>query len=223
MSIPQIPLATAAPDALAAGVGIDQLANLREVEQQVALGHDLSERSQFVEAEACFRRAIALSPCHALAHNNLGWTLQKQGDSDRAAAFYQRALQLDPRLRIARRNLAVLLVGLGRRDESFHLWREEMLAGAEGLAWMESLIVQSLPARDLTLAGEYAAILAELRWGSAWYPKRRDPSVLPLPIQAPALTLTIPKMLHDIAQFEYLQSHGRWARNSRRLSRIIAA
>ena len=132
---------------------------------------------------------------------------QIQGDYDGAVENYQRALRLDPHLRIARRNLATLLVRLGRREESFHLWHEEMLAGPEGLTWMDDLVSAAMRARDLTVAGEYAAILAALRWGSSWY-LRRYSSILPLRIEPPPLFLTIPKLRHDIEQFEYLQRQG---------------
>jgi tetratricopeptide (TPR) repeat protein len=164
-------------------------------------------RGSFCEAEAYYRKATELHPGDPILHNNLGWIRQMRGDRQGAVAYYKRALQLAPRLRIARRNLATLLVQLGRREESFSLWHEE-LADSEGLAWMQELVSRAMRARELSFAGEYAAILAELRWGSAWHPNRRDKPVLPIPIQAPARFLTIPKLRHDIEQFDYLQRHG---------------
>ena len=208
MSIHQSSDAAIVPDALSADAPISKGDTRRRAEQYVALGHQVSQRGLLVEAEVYYRKAIELIPEHAMAHNNLGWTRQMLGDRDGAVANYQRALQLHPHLRIARRNLALLLVRLGRRDESFSLWHEELLDGSEGLAWMQNLVSNAMRSRDLRLAGEYAAILAELRWASPWYPQRRDESVLPLPVRAPAVFLTIPKLHHDIEQFEYLQSRG---------------
>jgi tetratricopeptide (TPR) repeat protein len=183
-------------------------ASAHEAEQHVALGQQLSQKSRFIEAEACYLKALELNPNYPIAHNNLGGTLQAQGDSEGAVASYQRALQLDPHLRIARRNLAMLLVQLGRGDESFPLWHQEILSGSEGLGWMEDLVSTAMQARDLTLAGEYAALLATLRWASPWCPRCRDNSVLRLPVDAPTVYLTIPKLRHDIEQFKYLQRHN---------------
>jgi tetratricopeptide (TPR) repeat protein len=176
--------------------------------QHVAWGHQLSQRGLFEEAEVCYRKAIELDPNHPMAHNNLGWTRQVHGDSDAAGANYRRALQLDPGLGIARRNLATLLVCLGRREESIDLFRDELLAGSEGLAWMDGLVSDAMRARDLTFAGEYAAILAALRWASPWYPLRRHGVRSSLPVRAPVVYLTVPKLRHDIEQFQYLQGLG---------------
>jgi len=182
--------------------------NQRNAGQHVALGHKLSRMRRFVEAEACNRKAIELNPNHPMAHNNLGWTRQMQGDYVEAEANYERALELDPGLTFARRNLARLLVQLGRQGESLHLWHQEIQTGSAGIEWLQGLISTALRTRNLGFAGEYAAILAGLRWGSPWYPPRPDRSLPPLPVQPTPVFLTIPKLRHDIEQFLYLQSQG---------------
>jgi len=179
-----------------------------DVEQYVNLGHQLSQERRYVEAEACYRKAIELFPLHAVAHNNLGWVRQMQGDSDAAIDAYEKALQFDSHLRIARRNLVVLLVQLGLRERSISLWREELLAGPEGLAWLDKLAGTSMQSRDLRLAGEYAALLAQAQWGSQFYPPCRTASSPRLPVKMPPRFLTIPKLRHDIEQFLYLQRNG---------------
>jgi len=163
---------------------------------------------RYAEAEVCNRKAIELNPNHPMAHNNLGWTLQMQGDNQGAVDNYQKALQFDSDLKIARRNLATLLVQLGRHDESFHLWHQEILSGSQGIEWIHSVISTAMRARNLALAGEYAAILSDFRWASPWYPSRPEGFLASLPIDAPAVFLTIPKLVHDIEQFSYLQNHG---------------
>jgi len=177
-------------------------------EQHIALDQDLSLEKNFAEAEICCREAIQLNPLDSVAHNDLGWSLQVQGDQEGAIACYKRALQIDPSLRAARRNLAILLVIQGHREASFHLWHEEVLADSGGLAWLQGLVSTEMRRRDLRLAGEYAAIHARLRCGSQWYSDSQNDPILPLPIQPPASALTIPKLRHDIEQFEYLQDHG---------------
>ena len=172
-------------------------------------GSDVPDAMSSFETDRCrgaeeyYRQALELHPNDPLAHNNLGWTRQMQGDGEGALTSYREALRLDSGARIARRNLAMLLVRLGRRDESFPLWYQEMLTGSEGLNWMQHIISIAMRAQDLTLASEYAEILVQLRRASAWYPRRLDG--LKLPVQRPGRFLTIPKLRHDIEQFKYLQ------------------
>ncbi len=180
----------------------------REAERHVALGHRLCQKRLFAQAEACCREAIKLNPVHPMAHNNLGWTRQRKGAAEAAISSYQRALQLDPHLRITRRNLAKLLVQMGRRTDSMQLFYEELVDGPGGRAWIRDLILAAMEARDLSLAGEYAAILAALRWATPWYPERPKGTFSRLPLDAPMRYLTIPKLRHDIEQFCYLQSRG---------------
>lgn len=55
--------------------------------------------------------------------------------------------------------------------------------------------------RNLSLAGEYATIAAELRWGRP----SLDPNVSSALPEIPKIPLSIPKLRHDLAQFLYLQ------------------
>jgi Tetratricopeptide repeat len=208
MRIPQRPTATTASNTPAVGAHGTIADSLHNVEQCLAAGRELSQKGLFAEAEICFRRAIEVAPDHPMAHNNLGWVRHMQGDPAEAIVNYRHALQVNPSHRLARRNLALLLVQEGRRDESFDLFHAELATGSEGVSWLIRVITTAMQAEDLTLAGEYAAILAELRWGSPWYPTRDAGSTMPLSIQSPDVFLTIPKLRHDIEQFEYLQHHG---------------
>ena len=127
-------------------------------------------------------------------------------DEPHAVGHHRRTLEADPNLASGRRNLAVLLVRLGRLEESLPLWHSELLAG--GLGWMNGLVSRALRSHDLGLAGAYATIVAALRWGSRWYPTSHDGSILP-PLPAPPVaSLTLPKLHHDIEQFRYLQAQG---------------
>jgi len=163
----------------------------------VSVGHELSQQGRFGEAEEVLRRAVALVPAEAMAHNNLGWVLEMQGATTEAVACYERALKADPQLRFARRNLATLLVRIGRTSESLGLWRDEIATGDMGVAWVDSLISAAMAQRDLTLAGEYAAILTRLRWG-----------IDLVAAHPPVYMLSLPKLQHDVEQFRYLQRQG---------------
>lgn len=48
------------------------------------------------EAVAMYRRAVAIDPWHALAHNNLGLSLQRQGALDEALVELRRAIEIEP-------------------------------------------------------------------------------------------------------------------------------
>jgi hypothetical protein len=112
-----------------------------------------------------------------------------------------------PGLKSARRELAALLLRQGRRREATALCCEE-LAGPDGYEWLQDLLTSALGAHQLAFAGECAAVLAALRWGSRWYPCGLDPSLPELPVRPAPRQLTIPKLRHDVEQFLYLQDRG---------------
>lgn len=62
------------------------------------------------EAEQAFRKALAISPSYAAAHNDLGNLLERQGKLPEAAAEYRKATESDPGFRRAHFNLGRLLV-----------------------------------------------------------------------------------------------------------------
>lgn len=72
------------------------------------LGRLFNLTDQPKEAEACYRKAIALKNDSAY-HDNLGNALRAQNKFSEAEASYHRALQLNPNLVSAHRNLADLL------------------------------------------------------------------------------------------------------------------
>lgn len=158
-------------------------------------------------AKEFYLQTLKRFPHDPVAHNNLGLLQQLGGADAPAVDHYLRALHLDPHLRVARRNLAVLLVKLGRQEESLRFWHEELRDGPEGIEWLNALISTAMRDQDLALAGHYAAISSMLRWGSRWYPRVAD-SALAFPARGAPVFLTVPKLRHDIEQFEYLQQRG---------------
>ena len=61
---------------------------------------------------------------------------------------------------------------------------------------------------DFTVAADFASVHAAIRWGSPWYPPRRKAAPAFEQLPAPAPSLTIPKLEHDVEQFVYLQERG---------------
>ncbi len=70
------------------------------------------------EAVAGYRRALALRPRMAPAHNNLANALRQQGRNDEALAHYAEALRADPGLADASSNFGTLLREMGRGEEA---------------------------------------------------------------------------------------------------------
>ena len=172
----------------------------------VADGHRFTEKGQFADAEICFRKAIQINPNLPLAHNNLGFARQQQGDVEGSIAHYRVALELDPLLRLALGNLTKALVLCRRFDEALAVIEQRLaLAPSEAQA-LDIAVDIALEAGRVQLASEYAMRHAIVRRASRWFPQLRshDPRTMP----SPAPQLTLAKLRHDIEQFSYLQQRG---------------
>ncbi len=72
------------------------------------------------------RKALAIKPDYAEAHNNLGVALQELGKLDEAVASYHKALAIEPDYAEAHNNLGGALQELGKLDESITAYRESL-------------------------------------------------------------------------------------------------
>jgi len=70
------------------------------------------------EAEQAFRKALAISPSYAAAHNDLGNVLERQGKLAEAAAEYGKAIEGDPSFRRGHFNLGRLLINQHKYAEA---------------------------------------------------------------------------------------------------------
>ena len=172
----------------------------------VADGHRLTEEGDFAGAEVACRQAIAINPNLPIAHNNLGFCLQAQGDLEQAAACYRRALELDSGLMLARLNLAKTCVFLGRFDESFALVEDRLALSPASPALLDLGIEIALEAGDLERAGAYARRHVVARAASRWFPVPRAESPRVMPDKTPELSAA--KLRHDIEQLRYLRARG---------------
>jgi len=80
-------------------------------------GSELEGRSR-AEAEAAYRRAIALAPAYVDPYLNLGAMMCEAGRCGEAVDLYRIALQQAPAEALLHFNLAVALEDLGRNDEA---------------------------------------------------------------------------------------------------------
>ncbi len=69
----------------------------KEAKKEIAFGIDVARRGLWREARFRFEQAAGMNPDSASAFNNLGVTLEQQGDFDKARTAYERALQLEPK------------------------------------------------------------------------------------------------------------------------------
>ena len=79
-------------------------------------GVKLMKKGKFVEAEKKFEAALAENESFAEAHNNLAYSLRKQGPEhhDEALGHYNRAIELDPYRIWPRNNLGFVYLQMGR-------------------------------------------------------------------------------------------------------------
>ena len=77
----------------------------------------------FVDAERCYRLAIACDPDHAQAYFNLGNTLDELHCTQEAVDCFQKSLEKDPNFPDAHYNLAATCEKLGLWDAAFTHWK----------------------------------------------------------------------------------------------------
>lgn len=83
-------------------------------------GVQLMPAEKFGEAQAKFEQALSQNPNFAEAHNNLGYSLRKQGPQNYSNALehYNKAIQLKPNLAEAYEYRGVLFLKIGRKADA---------------------------------------------------------------------------------------------------------
>ncbi|MER9428281.1 hypothetical protein [Mesorhizobium sp. M0408] len=100
------------------------------------------------------------------------------------------------------------LLAQGRRDECLATLKSIGRFSSDDATWLSNLASEAMGFRELWLAGEYAHLLAALRWGSKWYPSTNAAADHSLPLLPTDVFLTVSKLQHDVEQFLYLQNKG---------------
>lgn len=106
-----------------------------------ALGTALRGEADADERQAAYRKAVALDPDHALAHNNLAWSLAQAGRMKEALPEASRAADLAPWSPSVLDTLAHVAAGLGKCSEALLLQRRavELLGKREEPSLREHL------------------------------------------------------------------------------------
>src|SRR6202790_921870 len=83
-------------------------------------GVELMLAKRFPEAQAKFEQAVKENPRFAEAHNNLGYTLRKQGAANyqKSLEHYNTAIELKPKLAEAYMYRGVLYIEMGRKVDA---------------------------------------------------------------------------------------------------------
>jgi tetratricopeptide (TPR) repeat protein len=107
-------------EALAAGSSSKQAQDTRPGVSQYNAGVKLMKQGKYEKAAKKFEAALKKNPNMAEAHNNLGYSLRKQGDQnyERALSHYNRAIELKPNLVEAYMYRGVLHALMGNEDKA---------------------------------------------------------------------------------------------------------
>ena len=126
-----VSLAVAVSVALAAGSSSKPKTDTRPGVAEYNAGVKLMKKGKYPQAQSKFEEALAKDEKMAVAHNNLGYSLRKQGPEKYTEALrhYDRAVELDPELAEAYMYRGVLHVLLG--DETRALEDHRTLAGLD--------------------------------------------------------------------------------------------
>lgn len=76
------------------------------------------------------------------------------------------------------------------------------------LEWLQRVASAAMRRGELALASRCLQLVAEIRWGTAIRPQTAEFVGRPLPLHPEPRFLTASKLVHDAAQFRYLQSLG---------------
>jgi hypothetical protein len=101
----------------------------------------------------------------------------------------------------SRRHLMLDLVRSGQMGTAAELCRVILDEDPETRRWLADEIVAAMEKRDLSFAGDLAAVLTGIERGSEWFPAWLGGHIRPVP----DARLSLGKLRHDLNQFEHLR------------------
>jgi hypothetical protein len=156
-----------APTSLGA---VDRCAEPQSAEEEYVRGVRCQGENRLSEAFQHFRRALAVRPDFALAHNNLGVIRQQWGQLDAAAADYLEAIKANPQFGLAWCNLGNCFREDNRLEDAIEFYRRALdLMPTDG----HTRINLAVALRDLRRFDEALALLAEIPLASPNHPRAR--------------------------------------------------
>ncbi len=181
--------------------------NPRIAALRVALGTRLFVAGKFRGALANYAKAHELDPAYENLDRYLAWAQEaSRGEAKDEVAQRQKAFERQRTANVDSARKAIL--ERGAEADCFALWQRAVSADPSLLRKLDEWITQALESEDLPLAARCARINAGLRFGSRWYPGFRAAESAVPHFRTSPLTLTIPKLQHDLEQFAYLQRRG---------------
>jgi hypothetical protein len=135
-------------------------------------------------------------------HTSPGRQLEAGGRAGEAIEAYRSAIELGAGTESDRCRLAVLLTKAGKVGEAVSVLKGSAADRPDDLAWLHRELSRAMRSHDLGLAGDFARVAAQLRWG------------IPTPTQgepigpSPSFPVSVSKLLHDADQFEFLTQRG---------------
>jgi hypothetical protein len=100
---------------------------------QASLGWVYDMQLRHDEAEARFKKALALNPRQRYAHNSLGAIYERKGLLEKAESEYLAEIENTPYYNAARINLANLYFRQGKEEKAAALWEEALRVNPEDM------------------------------------------------------------------------------------------
>jgi arylsulfatase A-like enzyme/Tfp pilus assembly protein PilF len=95
-----------------------------DVEALNSLGIAYSDARRFADANAAFRKVLALDPTNGLAYQNLAYTALMQNKLPDAETFARQAIDADPSLAGAYTSLGVVMSQTSRKPDAIVAWKK---------------------------------------------------------------------------------------------------
>jgi len=93
-------------------------------------------RHDVEQAEALYKKALAIDPKQPEAQYNLGYVMLERGESDQAIPLFRGAIESDPKFSDAYFNLAMAFEQLGEPSKARPYWKSYIDLEPEG-TWTE--------------------------------------------------------------------------------------
>ncbi len=127
----------------------------QDAQAQQNLGALYARLGRLGDAEACFRRALAIDPNLVDANSNLGLALANQSRHGEAIVFYRKALAREPRHAETWSRLGLALAREHKLDEAIPCFRQAVALrpNGEGLAFLYHQLQHACDWAELPLLG----------------------------------------------------------------------